>query len=545
MSESDRLSFDLTHQPWLLARSVTGTTEQLSLVDVFRRAHELTGLLGDVPTQVFALTRLLLGVLHGATAGPRDIDEWEALWNAGTLPAETIELYLERHRERFDLFHPDTPFFQVAGLRTLKDETSELSKLIADVPNGHPFFTSRLGGALSLSFAEAARWVAHAQAFDPSGIKSGAAGDDRVKGGKGYPIGVGWSGLLGGVLPEGRTLKDTLLLNLIPRDYDSLARRPDDDLPVWERPAVGPAEEEPGGRAPTGPVDLYTWQSRRIRLVHDGDRVVRVLICNGERATPQNMHNAEPHTAWRRSKPQEKKLGRSPVYMPREHEPERAIWRGLQSLLPAAHTAQGTDAPPFLTPPVLRWVGRVDDEIGLDLPVRLRTISMVYGNQSSTTMDIIDDALSLHAVLLHQDAVDLAGVAVSCVTVAERAAKALGALASDLAAAAGCGRDEREGPRTRAIELAFAELDPRFRTWIAALAADTDFTETQIAWHTTVNAIIRDLGSDLINRAPAKAWGGRVVDKRRITTLHADKWFHQELRKALPLAYPAPAPVAS
>lgn len=545
MSEDDRLSFDLSNRPWLHARSTTGATEELSVVDVFRRAHELTGLLGDVPTQVFALTRLLLGVLHGASGGPRDIDEWEAMWTADTLPSDAIDQYLRRHRDRFDLFHPETPFFQVAGLHTAKHETSELSKLIADVPNGHPFFTTRLGGRLSLSFAEAARWVVHAQAFDPSGIKSGAVGDDRVKGGKGYPIGVGWSGLLGGVLPEGRTLKETLLLNLIPRDYGALARRPDEDLPVWERPPVGAAEEVPGGRAPTGPVDLYTWQSRRIRLVPDGDRVVGVLICNGERATPQNKHNDEPHTAWRRSKAQEKKLGVPLVYMPREHEPERAVWRGLQSLLPGARVMQGADAAAFLTPPVLEWIGRADDEIGLDLPVRLRTIGMIYGSQSSTTVDIIDDALSLHAVLLRQGAVDLAGVAVSCVAAAERAAKALGTLAGDLAAAAGCGRDEQNGPRTRAVESAFAELDPRFRAWVAALAADTDVVAAQIAWHKTVNEIIRGLGAGLIDRAPAKAWKGRAVDKRLVTLFDADKRFDRELRAALPLAYPAPTPAAS
>ncbi|SDP94067.1 type I-E CRISPR-associated protein Cse1/CasA [Lentzea jiangxiensis] len=545
MSEDDRRSFDLISQPWLSARTTAGTTEQLSLAGVFRRAHELTGLLGDVPTQVFALSRLLLGVLHGAMRGPRDIDEWEALWEADSLPADTIEQYLRRHGDRFDLLHPETPFFQVAGLHTAKQETSELSKLIADVPNGHPFFTTRLGGRLSLSFAEAARWVVHAQAFDPSGIKSGAVGDSRVKGGKGYPIGVGWSGLLGGVLPEGRTLKQTLLLNLISRDYGALARRADEDLPVWERPPVGPAEEEPGGRAATGPVDLYTWQSRRIRLVCEGERVVGVLICNGERATPQNRHNVEPHTAWRRSQAQEKKLGVALVYMPREHEPERAIWRGLQSLLPGARATQSTDAAAYLSPTVLEWIGRVDNEIGLDLAVRVRTIGMTYGAQSSTTADIIDDALSLHPILLRQDATDLAGVAVSCVAAAESAAKALGGLARDLAAAAGCGRDEREGPRTRAIESAFAELDPRFRTWVAGLRADTEVVAAQVEWHETANAVIRELGDYLISRAPAKAWRGRAVDKRLVTLFDADRWFRAGLRKALPLAYPAPAPVVS
>src|SRR5947199_72580 len=126
-------------------------------------------------------------------------------------------------------------------------ETAELSKLISDVPNGAPMFTTRIGGDLSVPYAEAARWLVHCQAFDPSGIKAGAVGDDRVKGGKGYPIGVAWSGLLGGVLLEGRTLKETLLLNLIAADFDVCGRDPAVDLPVWERPPVTAAEEAPGG----------------------------------------------------------------------------------------------------------------------------------------------------------------------------------------------------------------------------------------------------------------------------------------------------------
>ena len=186
-----------------------------------------------------------MATLYGALGGPRDITEWELLWNAEKLPVAQIAPYLNRYRERFDLFHPETPFLQVAGLRTAKCETAELSKLISDVPNGAPMFTTRIGGDLSVPYAEAARWLVHCQAFDPSGIKAGAVGDDRVKGGKGYPIGVAWSGLLGGVLLEGRTLKETLLLNLIAADFDVCGRDPAVDLPVWERPPVTAAEEAP------------------------------------------------------------------------------------------------------------------------------------------------------------------------------------------------------------------------------------------------------------------------------------------------------------
>jgi CRISPR system Cascade subunit CasA len=531
MSE-DELSYNLIDQPWLLTRRLDGSVAELSLVDTLDQAHTLAGLVGEVPTQVFALTRLLCAVLHGAVDGPRDVDHWAQLWDAEQLPMDDIDLYLQRYRSRFDLLHTETPFFQVAGLRTAKGEMSELSKLIADIPNGRPFFSIRLGPDLRLSFAEAARWVVHCQAFDPSGIKSGAVGDKRVKGGRGFPIGTGWAGLLGGVLPEGATLRQTLLLNLIARDFDPLARWRDTDAPVWERDPVGPGEEREGRAG--GPVDLYTWQSRRIRLAHDGHRVTGVLVCNGDRRTPQNQHIIEPHTAWRRSENQEQKLKQPLVYMPREHSPERAIWRGLQALLPGAEKPQAGDAASALSPLVLEWLSHLGDVVDPDFPVRMRTIGMSYGSQSSTTEEIIDDALSLRAVLLRHDAADLVGVAVSCVAAAEAAARALGSLAANLTAAVG---GEPDGPRSRATELAFAELDILFRGWVSGLGADTDPTAAQVAWHAGANQVIRRLGRDLLERAPIAAWVGRKVNGRLVTSSHADRWFRNDLRGALPFAY--------
>lgn len=520
--------YDLLERQWLLARGVDGRTVELSLVEVFRRADRLSGLAGDVPTQVFALTRLLLAVVHGALRDRLSEDTWEDMWQRKALPVDDIEKYLDEHRDRFDLFHPVTPFFQVADLHTAKNEVSELSRLVADVPNGLPFFSNRMDKNLRLSFAEAARWLVHCHAFDPSGIKSGAVGDDRVKGGKGYPIGTGWAGYLGGVLPEGSTLLETLLLNMIPNEAA-------DGLPAWERPPLGPKDEE---RAPDGPVDLFTWQSRRVRLVRSDDQVVGVLICNGSRITPQNKHTMETHTAWRRSQAQEKKLGKPTVYMPLEHDPERLVWRGLQAMLPSAETsAQGKDAAARLAPEVLRWIASLtyDRTIPKDYPLRLRTIGMTYGSQSSTTAEIIDDSLALQAILLDQGAGELRQAVLSCVSAAEAAAAALGKLAANLAEAAG-GSGSSDGHRDRAVELAYAELDPLFREWLAQLGPTTDHSDCRGEWHSLAFRAIRDLGNALLADASPTAWVGRMVRNRWISSTHADGWFHRELRAALPLA---------
>ena len=529
-------SFNLLDQPWLLARGLDGGVTELSILDTIRRSDRLAGLAGDVPTQVFALTRLLLAVVYGGLRDSVTVNEWETLWQAVKLPAGNIESYLDAHRERFDLFHPTMPFMQVAGLRTAKGDVSDLSKLIADVPNGHRFFANRMGTDLSLSYPEAARWLVHCQAFDPSGIKSGALGDARVKGGKGYPIGVAWSGLLGGILPEGRTLRETLLLNLIPRDFGDTGGDPRVDVPVWEREQLGPAEQPAEQLTPAGPVTLFTWQSRRVRLHVDGGRVTGVLICNGDTLTPQNMHTTETHTAWRRSQAQEKKHGRPLVYMPLEHRVERVIWRGLEAMLPDASRGQGKDAAPRLSATVTEWLSFLSTERLVEpaYPVRMRTIGMTYGSNSSTTEEIIDDALSIQAILVAQDATDLKGAAVASVEAAENAVRALGYLAANLARAAG---GDPEGPRARATESGYAELDPMFRTWLAGLGPGADSLDCQAEWHQLANAAIRVLGTDLVAAAPPAGFIGREHNGRLYTTAHADSWFRKELRDALPFAY--------
>jgi CRISPR system Cascade subunit CasA len=237
------LSFDLTSRPWLPVQLKTGEEQLLSLREAFSRADEVRRLAGDLPTQDFALTRLLLAILHDALDGPQDTDAWAELWEEPD-PFADVADYLAEHRGRFDLLHPHTPFFQTAGLHTASGEVSSLNRIVADVPNGDPFFTTRLPAAERLSFAEAARWVVHAQAYDTSGIKTGVVGDPRVKGGKAYPQGVAWAGNLGGVLAEGTTLRETLLLNLIAADHQPTDPRTGPPggarLPVLARPTIFP-----------------------------------------------------------------------------------------------------------------------------------------------------------------------------------------------------------------------------------------------------------------------------------------------------------------
>lgn len=532
-------TFDLRSQAWIQVRRLDGAPDQLSLRQVFSRAHELQGVTGDLPTQAFAVYRLLLAVLHRVLPVEHgmQVKRWQALWGNGSLPHQEIEAYLDRYADRFDLVHPATPFYQVAGLRTNSDAVAGLESLIADVPTGHQYFTTRAGRGLDrVDYAEAARWVVHVQAFDPSGIKSGAVGDDRVKGGKGYPIGTGWAGGLGGVLIEGRSLFETLLLNLVLLDGDGYSTSGPDDHPVWERQPQGPQVEDRQGAGPAGPADLFTWQCRRMRLVHDGSGVTGVLIANGDRLTPQNKHVVEPMSVWRRSQPQEKKLGVSLVYMPRTHQPDRSVWRGLAGLLPQQYTPDSGSAPESLPPGVMTWIRQLRGEDALDpsLPLRTRVIGMAYGSNNSVVDEVVDDAVVLRTAVVAEQS--LRAAAIRAVEESDQAVSALANLAANLAIAAG---GDAEPARTNARELGYSSLDSAYHRWVLGLDSNVQVDGHRTAWQRELSSRIGRLGEGLARDAGAPAWVGREHQGRRVDSGIAEAWFSAALRKALPMAFPA------
>ncbi len=543
MTSTTTATFDLTSEPWLPVQWRDGTVSDLSLMGVLERADEAITLVGEVSTQVFALTRMLLAVLHRSIGGPATREDWETLYQEG-IPLTSVRAYLDRHRERFDLFHPETPYMQVAGLRTAKGESGGLERLVADVPANQQMFTTRSFRDLRLiSAAEAARWVVHAHSFDASGIKSGAVGDNHARNGKGYPIGPGWSGQIGGVFVEGPTLRDTLLLNLMPLDTPGFVRTRaefDSDLPPWERD-LGVAGED---RGPAGPVDVYTWQSRRLRLIGDRTGVRGVVLCNGDRATVRNQQRHEPHTSWRRSEAQEKKLGKALVYMARTHDPSRTLWRGLPSLLPErTGGAQGSTGASTLAPAIVQWVADLDDTLGSAV-LRWRAIGMSYGSQQSTVAEIVDDTLLLPLAVLSQHDVERGELARQSVFAADQAVVALGHLAVDLAVAAG---GSPAGPKDRAVEVGYAAIDEPFRRWLVSLADPITLEDAQRAWHETCRSTLEQLAQELVGAAGPAAWTGRIQEDRRgqprkINVATAESRFRYLLRQALPAAFPATTP---
>ena len=542
--------FNLLDEAWIPVRLLDGTIADVGLLELLRRTTDIADLACELPTQSIAIQRLVLAIAY-RVAPPGDARDWARQWDDGA-PTERMIEYLERWRDRFYLFGGRFPFMQVADLRTAKDSVSGLEKLIADVPNGEQFFTTRHGRALAcIPPSEAARWLVHAQAYDPSGIRSGAVGDSQVKGGKGYPIGPSWCGHLGLVWLKGKDLDETLVLNLIPADAAGL--RGVESSTEWGACSWEAAEPENAVRGdyslldPSGtPRDvsiprLLTWHSRRIRLVGDSSGVTGVVLAQGDKLAPQEMRLYEPQSLWRYSTPQSKKF-KTDVYMPRKFEAGRALWRNLPGTLPTVTTVQGVDKQPkqeFLPSATLSFHYQLDNaliEATYPKVMRIQAVGVTYGPQEATFEDIYSDELTLSVAVMRVEHEDLSAEIDRQVRLTEEIARHVGNLAANLVRAAGeSGDGAGDGARDRAKELFFSTVDTDFRTWLTQVDGRESARDAGRRWERSLRQHALDIQAELVRGASSSAIIGRDTGRGYMNVGIAENYFRAALNKHLPL----------
>jgi len=295
----------------------------VGLRDVLVRAHELNGLSNESPLLDASLLRLCLAVLHRCF-GPRDVKAWNELRTRGSFPVEELDTYFERWRPCFDLFHPETPFYQVARLseQSLNYEKGRkpAREMIAEQSSyGAPreLFESRPADfADTLDAATAARWLVAIQAFHPGGLltRDNKNGDPTsVKAGPLCGLAV--------VTVRGGSLFETLMLNLL--KYPDNARFPStkDDAPAWEQKFPLTKYKK---RACRGWLDWLTWQSRRIQLFGDAERGVSEFIVVSGCELEAVEASREPMCAYAKRE----KFGMLPIAFSRD----RALWRDSTAL---------------------------------------------------------------------------------------------------------------------------------------------------------------------------------------------------------------------
>lgn len=545
-------NYNLLDEPWIPVRLLDGTVTDIGIREVFAQASQIDDLTCDLPTVGFAIKRLLLAICYRTLDVP-DTEAWEDLWHSG-IPEQPIKEYLDHWEGRFFLFDEKFPFMQAPGLSTPRGSVSGLEKIVADIPNGEPFFTIRQQRSIDrISLAEAARWLIHAQAFDPSGIRSGAVGDPEQKEGKGYPIGPSWVGQLGGVWLKGGNFDESLVLNLIPRAQTD-TRGPASTGPLgactWESEEIETAirrnyamkskKNKDGNPDPNGYAisRLLTWHSRRIRLFGDPQGVTGVILAQGDKLGPHNMQDYEPMSLWRYSTPQSKEF-KTTVYMPRKHEVGRAFWRALPGTLPFGEKTKGVDGlehDSFRPSTTLSFHRNPGYLVSSDYPVRIRVeaVGISYGAQEASIEDVYHDEIDLATILLRESRKKFPDLINRAVIAVENVASRIGIFAANLARASGeSGEGSGDGVRNRAKARFFALVDSPFRQWLSGINAESDVAEEGLEWAGALRGIALGLVDEFVERAPYSAIHGRNTGMTFMSAGRAEAIFRADLNKCV------------
>lgn len=501
--------FNLLDENWVRVITPECEIKEVSLTDAIVHSHEYSGLCGELPTQDVAVMRLLLAVLHtvfsrvnedGEPAPLEDPDEalerWKIIWDMGHIPEKPVRDYLESQHEKFWLFHPERPFYQVPEAKIGTEYgAAKLNGELSESSNKLRLFTTYSGEKKSkLPYSEAARWLLYVNAYDDTSAKPK---------GKNLPSpGAGWLGKLGLITAEGRNLFETLMLNFVMlKDGNELWG---EEKPAWELEKAKAAERSEIA-LPDNPAELYTLQSRRLLLIGKDGMVTGYYLLGGDFFNKE-MAFAEQMTIWspiRATTKDKSVIG----FKPCRHDSSKQMWREFPTAFPAEEKGEKH------TPGIVSWVSKLKAYELLDDEqlIKFCTSSAQYGDKDFFISDVFSDSLSFHKKLLEEANDGWRSAIADEVAKCDQLATAVYYLAKDLDSAMG----ESEGKSYKAAkEQLYFRIDVPFRNWLESIDSEwgTDKAEEdRERWRKTAQKIAVALGEEMVVNAGEDAFTGRII----------------------------------
>ena len=532
--------FNLWDETWIKVKTEDGEVHDVSLEEVLVHAERYTDIAGELPTQDFAIMRVLLAILHTALfrEPPEEPkDAWKDLWDKGHFPAEKILEYKTHWYGRFYLFHPVHPFYQIVddSYADGKDPkpVEKLNGEMSESANKKRFFLLRSGiEKESLSYEEAARWLIHYNAFD----------DANLRNPRPY---ISFLGQICCLFAHGRNLFETLMLNLV------LEKAPNEpwntNKPCWEsdsRP-LPPKQDKEAYKIdlPDNPAALYTNQFRYMKLKRENGRVIGFTARAGAWFEPKGAF-VEQMTYWKKvdaekkQKPMsnsqkeedeidQKQLAKSKkaddkkqddnknyVYVPYTYNSPRQMWREFSSILTQTEAKKYDSG-------LIQWLARIgNDVLNPDYIITFNTLGVKYkGQVPSQIENVFFDSLNLHLSLISEVRADWRKSISDEISICEKIANAVGRLKEGLMRAVGItesGNNKKrfDAGRKAAKEQYYYTIDIPFRRWLLSLdptAYDETYQEKQAEWRKTAIDCAISLGEKLLHEAGQSAYIGREI----------------------------------
>ena len=534
------IEFDLLTEPWIRVRLKDNTVQEVSLTEALVSAQDYVDFAGEMPTQDAAVLRLLLAVLFtvfsrvNGKGEPEPLEKrgqalrrWSELWQLGHFPAEPIRDYLEQWKDRFWLFHPTHPFWQVPTLcNGIAFGGKKLNGERAESGNKTPLFQNVSKTECEvLSYAQAARWLIYQNGYDERG--------GRPKAGNKPRHGVGWLGQIGFVAVKGKNLYETLLRNMaFPTEQDALR---EEQQPCWEREQVR-AEQSVKIVMPKNQAELLTLQSRRILLKRSETvpGVVGYEVLGGDYWDSENAFE-EQMTLWSRISKKNEKM----TYKPQQHEAGKQLWREIPSMLD----------PEGRKPGVLTWNQQLQSLriLSRKEQIVLNMVGIRYDNQEASVKDVYTDQLAMQLAVLDELSRPWTVRINREVERCEKAAESIGVLCEELKLAGGLDYSQVKKVKEDARAQFYFAVDQPFRQWLQEIDPEQDDPdEAVLRWQAQARSIAEKLGKQMVMEAGNAALKGHriaVGDKKtERTILYTSPKAYNRFRASLREIYPKTEP---
>ena len=365
--------FDLLDEPWIGVVANGGTRREVGILEAIRDAHHIREVIDPSPLSTCGIYRLLFAILHRYQPFPDGddawLDAWAEEWQRGRFSEDLAAQIAENCAGRFGLFDPVHPFFQSVGAPAYPNPSGlkTVGYLFLEESTGTnvAHFSHRGDAAHACCPACCARGLMALPSFAISGgagIKPSINGTPPIY-----------------VMPAGRNLFETLVLNHLGHEFLPKIAATADPGPIWEQSGVIEGKVE---KTRVGFLESLTWPARRIHLYPESGGIcshcglgseilVRRMVYSQGWSRPKESPAWDDPWIALRVPSREPTVDPKPV-VPRE---DRGVWRDFTSLFGATNQSHNGRA---RRPASLAQVDRLfrDELLTRDEPVHYETFAL-------------------------------------------------------------------------------------------------------------------------------------------------------------------------
>lgn len=249
------MEYNLLDRPFISVLYHDGNMQDVGILDAFQQMKEIEDIYCESPLTTAGLYMLLISIAQRVLK-VNSSKKWRELWKDRDV-FQKFQRYLEKYRDRFDLYHSEFPFFQSKQKDLLElGEYHPLHRLAFIQANNAALFPHFYDSSpMPMEDAEIARWLIAFQQFaftcghSHGNIHTQSSLIQKSEGAVCCVV-------------KSKNLYETILLNLSVNAVSEYSEK--EDKPFWERDFNVKDIYNEYGDSPLGYCDALTWMSRSI-----------------------------------------------------------------------------------------------------------------------------------------------------------------------------------------------------------------------------------------------------------------------------------------